>query len=69
MRVVAPPDHLVVLGQSLGPTDWLAIAAIVTANAVSVSAGGRSRRRVIGSDPARVETRSTPIMGDVRPEP
>ncbi len=38
---------LVVLGQSLQAADWLAIAAIVTANAVSVSAGGRvtSRRR------------------------
>jgi hypothetical protein len=28
---------LVVLGQSLEPADWLAVAAIVTANAVSVS--------------------------------
>jgi inner membrane transporter RhtA len=32
---------LAVLGQSLPLTDWLAIAAIVSANAVSVSAGGR----------------------------
>ncbi|HEX9041507.1 MAG TPA: hypothetical protein VF838_10820 [Trebonia sp.] len=32
---------LVVLGQSLGPADWPAIAAIVTANAVSVGATGR----------------------------
>jgi inner membrane transporter RhtA len=30
---------LVVLGQSLQPADWLAIAAIVAANAVSVAAG------------------------------
>jgi inner membrane transporter RhtA len=32
---------LIVLRQSLQAPDWLAIAAIVTANAVSVSAGGR----------------------------
>ena len=31
---------LVVLGQSLGFVDWLAVAAIVTANAVSVSTSG-----------------------------
>ena len=30
---------LVVLGQSLAFVDWVAIAAIVTANAVSVSTG------------------------------
>jgi inner membrane transporter RhtA len=33
---------LAVLGQSLQVADWLAIAAIVSANAVSVSAGGRA---------------------------
>src|SRR5580658_2003395 len=33
---------LVVLGQSLALLDWLAIAAIVSANSVSVSAGGRT---------------------------
>ena len=32
---------LVVLGQSLGLVDWLAVAAVVTANAVSVSTSGR----------------------------
>jgi inner membrane transporter RhtA len=33
---------LIVLRQSLEAADWLAIAAIVTANAVSVSSGGRA---------------------------
>jgi inner membrane transporter RhtA len=32
---------LIVLGQSLAAADWIAIAAIVSANAVSVSSGGR----------------------------
>lgn len=35
---------LVVLGQSLGAADWLAIAAIVSANAVSVGAAGKPRK-------------------------
>jgi inner membrane transporter RhtA len=43
---------LVVLGQSLALLDWLAIAAIVSANAVSVSAGGRTVADV--ARPARV---------------
>jgi inner membrane transporter RhtA len=43
--VLAALTGFVVLGQSLGLADWLAIAAIVTANAVSVSAGQRSRSR------------------------
>jgi inner membrane transporter RhtA len=33
---------LIVLRQSLAAADWVAIAAIVTANAVSVSSGGRA---------------------------
>jgi inner membrane transporter RhtA len=33
---------LIVLGQSLEAADWVAIAAIVTANVVSVSSGGRA---------------------------
>jgi len=37
--VFAALTGLVVLGQALGLADWLAIAAIVTANAVSVSTG------------------------------
>jgi inner membrane transporter RhtA len=32
---------LIVLGQSLRPADWLAIAAVVTANAVSIGTGTR----------------------------
>jgi len=39
--VFAALTGLVVLGQSLAFADWLAIAAIVTANAVSVSSSGR----------------------------
>jgi inner membrane transporter RhtA len=39
--VFAALTGLVVLGQSLAVPDWIAIAAIVTANAVSVSAGRR----------------------------
>ncbi len=41
--VFAALTGLIVLGQSLEPADWLAIAAIVTANAVSVSTGGQPR--------------------------
>ncbi len=39
--VFAALTGLIVLGQSLELADWLAIAAIVAANAVSVSTGGR----------------------------
>jgi inner membrane transporter RhtA len=46
--VFAALTGLVVLGQTLGLADWLAITAIVTANAVSVSAGEQAR----GSGPA-----------------
>ena len=42
--VFAALTGLVILGQSLGAADWLAIAAIVTANAVSVGAAGKSRK-------------------------
>ena len=41
--VFAALTGLVVLDQSLGAADWLAIAAIVTANAVSVGVTGRKR--------------------------
>jgi threonine/homoserine efflux transporter RhtA len=48
---------LIVLGQSPGLAGWLAIAAIVTASAVSVSAAGRraapSRRAAPGGYGAR----------------
>jgi inner membrane transporter RhtA len=40
--VFAALTGLIILGQSLELSDWLAIAAIVTANAVSVSASGRA---------------------------
>jgi inner membrane transporter RhtA len=40
--VFAALTGLVVLGQSLAAVDWIAIAAIVTANAVSVSADRRT---------------------------
>jgi inner membrane transporter RhtA len=40
--VFAALTGLVVLGQSLAAADWMAIAAIVTANAVSVSADRRT---------------------------
>jgi inner membrane transporter RhtA len=39
--VCAALTGLIVLGQSLRPADWLAIAAIVTANAVSIGTGTR----------------------------
>ena len=39
--VFAALTGLVVLGQSLEPADWLAITAIVTANTLALSAGGR----------------------------
>jgi inner membrane transporter RhtA len=50
--VFAALTGLVVLGQSLGWVDWLSVAAIVTANAVSVSSGGRVRRSPAASAPA-----------------
>ena len=40
--VFAALTGLIVLGQSLPPADWLAIAAIVAANAISASTGVRS---------------------------
>jgi inner membrane transporter RhtA len=42
--VFAALTGLVVLGQSLEPADWLAIAAVVSANAASVSMGQRTAR-------------------------
>jgi inner membrane transporter RhtA len=52
--VFAALTGLVVLGQSLQPADWLAIAAVVAANAVSVSTGERPR------GPGRSRTRRRP---------
>jgi inner membrane transporter RhtA len=41
--VFAALTGLIVLGQSLGLADWLAVVAIVTANAVSASTGKQAR--------------------------
>jgi len=49
--VFAALTGLMVLGQSLGLAGWLAVAAIVTANAVSVSTAGR--RAAPAGGPAR----------------
>jgi inner membrane transporter RhtA len=46
--VFAALTGLLVLGQALGLAEWAAIAAIVTANAVSVAAGGRAVRQPAG---------------------
>src|ERR1700683_1702582 len=46
--VFAALTGLVVLGQALGLAQWAAIAAIVTANALSVAAGGRAVRQPAG---------------------
>lgn len=43
--VLAALVGLVILHQHLVPIDWLAIAVIVTANAVAISFGGMARRR------------------------
>jgi inner membrane transporter RhtA len=42
--VFAALTGLVVLGQSLEPADWLAIVAIVAANAVALGVGGKAAR-------------------------
>jgi inner membrane transporter RhtA len=52
--VFAGLTGLVVLGQSLQPADWLAIAAIVAANAVSVAAGAATQRARPGPAPSTV---------------
>jgi inner membrane transporter RhtA len=52
--VFAALTGLVVLGQSLALADWLSVAAIVTANAISVSAGGRA------GDPGRRDRAGRP---------
>jgi inner membrane transporter RhtA len=52
--VFAALTGLVVLGQSLPPADWLAIAAIVAANAVSVAAGAAAQRTRPGRAPSAI---------------
>jgi inner membrane transporter RhtA len=56
--VFAALTGLVVLGQALQPADWLAIAAIVTANAVAVSTGGQAHRVPAGSAPGAPGSRA-----------
>jgi inner membrane transporter RhtA len=58
--VFAALTGLVVLGQSLESAEWLAIAAIVTANAVSVGTAGRANR----FRPARAEAGSSAGLAD-----
>jgi len=58
----------IVLGQSLAPADWLAIAVIVTVNAVS--AGGRaSRSGRRSSAEAAIPARSDPRVRPTAPGP
>jgi inner membrane transporter RhtA len=68
--VFAALTGLVVLGQSPGPAGWLAIAAIVTANTVSVSAAGR---RAAPGQPAvpggHVVPAERAVPGRTEPEP
>jgi inner membrane transporter RhtA len=54
--VFAALTGLVVLGQRLGLADWLSITAIVTANAISVGASGRSGPDWPQPDPAVPDT-------------
>ena len=55
--VFAALTGLLVLGQALGLAEWAAIAAIVTANAVSVAAVRRPRRDPVASAPPSQRTR------------
>ena len=64
--VFAALTGLIVLGQSLELADWLAIAAIVTANAVSVSISGQARGP--GQRPGRTTTtNNTDMRGGTAP--
>ena len=58
--VFAALTGFVVLGQSLEFADWLAIAAIVTANAISVSAAGRTTAPERPTAPGRPTARGRP---------
>jgi inner membrane transporter RhtA len=61
--VFAALTGLIVLGQSLQPADWLAIAAIVSANAVSVSSAGNQT----ASADVRVTGRRPRVPGTPKP--
>jgi inner membrane transporter RhtA len=60
--VFAALTGVIVLSQSLALADWLAIAAIVTANAASVSTGGPVTRRRLPNaiDPVSRPDRASP---------
>jgi inner membrane transporter RhtA len=63
--VFAALTGLIVLGQSLELGDWLAIAAIVTANAVSISTSGQARGP--GRRSGRTITNDTDMCGGAAP--
>jgi hypothetical protein len=68
--VFAALTGLVILGQPVQFTDWLAITAIVTANAVSASAGGQAahnRRRASRPGPATNGSAARRIPGRLSP--
>ena len=64
--VFAVLTGLVVLGQSVGLADWLAVAAIVTANAVSVGAASRHANAAVRDHGMRA---GTPSRGQGRRHP
>jgi hypothetical protein len=61
--VFAALTGLIVLGQSLELDDWLAIAAIVTSNAVSVSISGQARGPGQRSGRTTTTTNDTDMRG------
>jgi inner membrane transporter RhtA len=62
--VLAALVGLVVLDQHLGPLDWLGIGAIVTANAVALSAGRRGTSQRGSSPRVRCSSRRALRAGD-----
>ncbi len=65
--VFAALTGLIVLGQSLQLADWLAIAAIVSANAVSVSSARKSAGKQASSADARVTGRRPRVPATSKP--
>jgi inner membrane transporter RhtA len=65
--VFAALTGLIVLGQSLELADWLAIAAIVTANTVSVSASGHAPDPGQRAVPRTTTTNETGTRGGATP--
>jgi inner membrane transporter RhtA len=62
--VFAALTGLAVLGQSLQPADWLAIAAIVAANTVALGAGGKARSPADTGHSGPGRWRARPARGD-----